>query len=70
MIDKHMRGPSLHKECNHEGLLSLIVQELAKKAREGVHVQLLKVKPHIGIEGNEKADALAHEACKPEYGND
>ena len=63
------------------------------KAREGVHVQLLKVKSHIGIEGNErerglhyvhsaslayedgsvcneKADALAHEACKPECCND
>ena len=66
MIDKHMRCPSSHKECRHEEFLSLIVEALAKKAREGVHVQLLKVKSHIGIEGNEKADALAHEACKPE----
>ena len=70
MIDKHMRCPSLHKECKHEELLSLIVEELAKKAREGVHVQLLKVKSHIGIEGNEKADAFTHEACKPECCND
>ena len=44
MIDKHMRCPSLHylhKECKHEKLLSLyslIVEVLAKKAREGVHV--------------------------------
>ena len=65
-----MRCPSLQKECKHEELLSLIVEELAKKAREGVHVQLLKVKSHIGFEGNEKADALAHEACKPECCND
>ena len=70
MIDKHMRCPSLHKECKHEELLSWIVEELAKKARGGVHVQLLKVKSHIGIEGHEKADALAHEACKPECCND
>ena len=53
MIDKHMRCSSLHKECKHEELLSLIVEELTKKAREGLHVQLLKVKSHIGIEGNE-----------------
>ena len=32
MIDKHMRCPSLHKESKHEDLLSLIVEELAKKA--------------------------------------
>ena len=72
MIDKHIRCPSLHKDCKHQELLSLnlIVEELAKKAREGVHVQLLKVKSHIGIEGNGQADALAHEACKPECCND
>ena len=51
MIDKHMRCPSLHKECKHEELLSLIVEELAKRAREGVHMQLLKVESYIGIEG-------------------
>ena len=39
---------------------------LAAKAREGLHVQLLyKVKSHIGIEGNETADKLAHDACIP-----
>ena len=65
MIAKHMRCPSLHKECQHEELLSLIVKELARKARDGVKVQLLKVKSHIGIEGNEKADKLAHKACRP-----
>ena len=70
MIDKHMTCPSLQKECKNEELLSLIVEELAKKAREGVHVQLLKVKSHIGIEGNVKADALSREACKPECCND
>ena len=43
---------------------------IGKKAREGVHGQLLKVKFHIGIEGNEKADALVHEACKPEFCTD
>ena len=65
-----MRCFNLQKECKHEELLSLIVEELAKKTREGVHVQLLNVKSHIGIEGNEQANALAYEACKPECCND
>ena len=29
-----------------------LVEELAEKARDGVNVQILKVKSHIGIEGN------------------
>ena len=70
MIDKHMRCPSLHKECKHEELLTLIVEALAAKAREGVHVQLVKVKSHIGTEGNEMADKLAHDACVPNGCND
>ena len=43
------------------------MKELARKASDGVRleIQLLKVKSHIGIEGNEKADKLAHEACRP-----
>ena len=65
VIDKHMRCPSLHKECKHEEPLSLIVEELDQKARDGVTVQTLEVKSHIGIEGSEKADKPAHEACRP-----
>ena len=65
MIDKHIRCPSLHKECKHEELLTLIVESLAEKARNGIQVQILKVKSHIGIEGNEKADRLANDACIP-----
>ena len=38
-----------------------------EKAKEGVHIQLLKVKSRIGIEVNEKADKLAHDACRPPY---
>ena len=44
MIDKHMKCACLHRECKYEELLSLIMEELAEKAREGVHLQLLKVK--------------------------
>ena len=40
------------------------MEQLAQKAKEGVHVQLLKVKSHIGIEGNAKADKPAHDACR------
>ena len=70
MIDKHMRCPTLHQDCKHEELISLIVEQLAQKGRDGAHVQLLKVKSHIGIEHNEKADKLAHDACRPHYCTD
>ncbi len=50
--------------------LSLIVEQLAQKARDSVHVQLLNVKSHIGVEGNEKADKLAHDACIPRFCTD
>ena len=53
MIDKHIRCPGLHKECKHEELLTNIVEQLAEKARNGVWVSFLKVKSHIGVEGNE-----------------
>ncbi len=70
-IDKHMRCPSLHKGSKHEELLKLlrlIVEAMAAKARERVHIQLLKVKSlksHNSIEGNVInviADKLAHDA--------
>ena len=31
MIDRHMKCPSIHKECKHEGVLSLKAEELAKR---------------------------------------
>ena len=49
-----------------EELLTGIVEQLAEKARNGVHILFMKVKFHVGVEGNEKADGLAQDACKPE----
>ncbi len=69
MIDKNIRCPGLHKECKHEELLSCFVEALANKAREGMNLKLLKVKSHVGIEGNQEADKLAHEACIPQRCN-
>ena len=40
-----------------------MVEQLAQKARNGTHVQLLKVRFYLGIEGNGKADKLAHDAA-------
>ena len=60
-----MRCPTQHWECEHKELPSLIVEQLAQNIRDAVDKQLLKVKSHIGIEGNEKADKLAHDACRP-----
>ena len=46
------------------GILNATVQSLAESLRMGQRVQIIKVKSHIGIKGNEEADRLAHDACK------
>lgn len=70
LIDTHMRCPCFDKECKHEELLSFKKQHLAKTARDGIHVHLLKVKSHIGIEGIEMADRLAHGDTSLDVAND
>ncbi len=64
MISKHLRCPSLHKESKHLGILDAAVKAIAESLRAGQHIQIIKVKSHIGIKGNEEADRLAHDACE------
>ena len=46
----------------HKTLLDAIAAELRLRALRGLHTSIIKVKPHIGIVGNEMADTLANEA--------
>ena len=48
----------------HLGILDAAVQSMAESLRRGQNVQIIKVKSHIGIKGNEEADRLAHDACE------
>ncbi len=64
MISKHLRCPSLNRESKHVGILQSAVQKAAESLRRGQKIQIIKVKSHIGIKGNEEADRLAHDACK------
>ena len=64
MLSKHLRCPSLHRESKHLGLLDATVQAMAESLRAGQTIQIVKVKSHIGIKGNEEADRLAHDACE------
>ena len=63
MLSKHLRCPSLHRESKHLGILEAAVQAMAESLREGQDTRIIKVKSHIGINGKEEADRLAHDAC-------
>ena len=64
MLSKHMRCPSLHKESKHLGILDSAVSNIIQSLRRGQRIQIVKVKSHIVIKGNEQADELAHDACE------
>ena len=64
MLSKQLRSPSLHKESKHLGILESAVDNVMDKLRRGQRIRVIKVKSHIGIKGNEKADQLAHDACE------
>jgi ribonuclease HI len=62
MIHKHLYEPQKHAECKHKELLQAMVTILLRRAKAGNHTTFMKVKSHIGIQGNEVADRLAGEA--------
>ena len=72
MIAKYINSPQTLQQCKHEVMLEDNVAQLLAQARKGLQTRILKVKSHIGIQGNEEADKLATAAadsskCSQEY---
>ena len=63
-IAKHLRLPSATKDDCHRPLVDEIARLIVQRARAGVETSIVKVKSHIGINGNEMADKLANEAAE------
>ena len=64
MLSKQIRSPNLHRESKHVGILQSALENAFSNMRNGQKIQIIKVKSHIGIKGNEAADRLAHDACE------
>ena len=54
-IAKHMRDPTLTVNDIHRPMLQAITELLVQRASNSVKTTLMKVKSHIGIQGNEQA---------------
>ena len=62
LTQRIMRSPDSLTECKHMPLLQKMQDLILKRARLGFHTALFKVRAHIGIAGNEAADAGAAKA--------
>ena len=72
MIANYMDSPQTLQQCRHKDMLEDIVAQLLVRARKSLQTRTLRVKSHIGIQGNEEADELATAAtdsskCSEEY---
>ena len=72
MIAKYMNSPQTLQQCKHKVMLEVIVAQFLARAKKGLQTKILKVRSHIGIQGNEEADKLATAAtnsskCSQEY---
>ena len=65
-IYKHIHNPLGNKSNTHEVLLKAIATSLLQRAHQGLDTTIIKVKSHIGIEGNEIVDRLANDPRDPQ----
>ena len=64
LIQKMLRLPDSLYECKHALLLHLIIALLLNRAKANLTTHIMKVKSHIGIQGNELADKAAADAIE------
>ena len=64
-IYKQIHNPRGNQYNTHRELLRAIALALLHRAQTGLSTDIIKVKSHIGIEGNEAADRLANAARDP-----
>eukprot|EP00877_Chromochloris_zofingiensis_P011405 jgi/Chrzof1/6518/UNPLg00867.t1 len=69
MIQKILHRPKLLLHAKHGQLLRSIATMITDRAALGIHTNLIKVKAHTGIVGNEIADKAANEAAESQTGH-
>ena len=63
-IAMHLRHPNMTVNDPHRPMLEASVQLLVHRACDAQYTRLMKVKSHIGVDGNEHADMLANETAE------
>ena len=63
-IAMHLKHPTSTINDPHRPMLEAIVQLLVNRARDAQYTRLMKVKSHVGVDGNEHAGMLANEAAE------
>ena len=58
-LNRHIRSPVLNVFNKHKALLDAMSACVLECARLRLHITIVKVESHVGIEGNEMADGLA-----------
>ena len=59
LLNRQVRSLVQNTESTHKVLLHAMAERVLERARRGLHTRMIKVKSHVGIQGNEKADELA-----------